>query len=48
MGIKLNIWKSQNAFYGILKSYKNEEWVFVSKAWQESFIQLATLLKVQM
>jgi alpha-amylase/alpha-mannosidase (GH57 family) len=48
MSIKLNIWKSQNAFYGILKSYKNEEWVFVSKAWQESFIQLATLLKVQM
>ncbi len=46
MGIKLNIWKSQNVFYGILKSYKNGEWVFVSNAWQESFVKLASLLKV--
>jgi alpha-amylase/alpha-mannosidase (GH57 family) len=47
MNIKLNLWKSQNAFYRMLKSYQNGEWVFVSQTWKDSFEKLAQLLKVK-
>ncbi len=47
MNIKLNIWKSQNAFHRIIKNYQQGEWVFISSAWQEQFLKLADLLKVK-
>jgi alpha-amylase/alpha-mannosidase (GH57 family) len=47
MGIKLNIWKSQNVFHKIIKDYQRGEWVFVSHAWQDNFLKLANLLKVK-
>jgi hypothetical protein len=45
--INVDIWKSQNAFHLILKSYKEGEWLFISPAWQENFNKLADLLKVK-
>jgi alpha-amylase/alpha-mannosidase (GH57 family) len=47
LGIKLDIWKSQNVFYKMLKSYKNGEWVFVSDAWMTEFSRLGALLGVK-
>jgi alpha-amylase/alpha-mannosidase (GH57 family) len=47
LGIKLDIWKSQNVFYKMLKSYKNGEWVFVSDAWMTEFSRLGELLGVK-
>jgi alpha-amylase/alpha-mannosidase (GH57 family) len=48
MDIKLNIWKSQNALYRMVKSHNNDEWVFVSPKWEEAFTTLCSLLKVKM
>lgn len=48
MDIKLNIWKSQNVFVGMLKAYNNGEWVFINTEWQEAFTRLGALLKVKM
>ncbi len=47
LGIKLDIWKSQNVFYKMLKSYKNGEWVFVGDAWMTEFTRLGGLLGVK-
>jgi alpha-amylase/alpha-mannosidase (GH57 family) len=47
MDIEIDIWKSQNIFYKIVKAYQMGEWVFVSETWQESFLQLAKALKVK-
>ncbi len=47
LGIKLDIWKSQNVFYKMLKSYKNGEWIFVSESWMTEFERLGGLLGVK-
>jgi alpha-amylase/alpha-mannosidase (GH57 family) len=48
MEIKLNLWKSQNAFSSMVKSNKNGEWTFSNEAWQSAFTALGGLLKVKM
>lgn len=43
----LNSWKSQNIFFSILKGYKENEWVFANKNWENAFLKLGDLLRVR-
>ncbi len=45
--INLDFWRSQNIYFSMLKGYKNGEWVFASKEWEEAFLTLGRLLKVR-
>ncbi len=45
---KTSFWKSQNAFYLIMRSYRKKEWVFASKEWETAYQRLASLLKVRL
>ena len=47
MGLKLDMWRSQNIFYLLSKGYRKGNWVFVNEEWHTAFTQLATLLKVR-
>lgn len=47
MGVKPNIWKLQNLYFSMLKGYKNGEWVFAGKEWEEAFLRLGGLLNVK-
>lgn len=47
IGVKPNIWKIQNLYFNMLKGYKNGEWVFASKEWEEGFWKLGGLLNVK-
>lgn len=48
MGLEPRIWRSQNIFYLVTKGYRKGQWVFVNKAWEAAFEQLAALLKVRL
>lgn len=48
MDIKLNIWKSQNSFFNLVKAYKRGDWVFVNDVWLSNFTRLAELLEVKL
>ncbi|MBK6620020.1 MAG: DUF3536 domain-containing protein [Saprospirales bacterium] len=47
MGVKPDIWKLQNLYFSMLKGFKNGEWVFAGKEWEEAFLQLGKLLNVK-
>ena len=47
MPIGLNVWKSQNLFFSMLKGYKNKDWEFASPEWQTAFERLGSLLRVR-
>ncbi|MBL7808836.1 MAG: hypothetical protein JNN28_13530, partial [Saprospiraceae bacterium] len=47
MGLKPNIWRSQNIFYLFTKGYRKGQWVFVNKEWETEFKRLARLLRVR-
>jgi hypothetical protein len=48
MGLKPNIWRSQNVFYLLTKGYRKGLWVFVNKDWEAAFEGLAGLLRVRL
>ena len=48
IGLKPDIWRSQNMFYLVTKGYRKGLWDFVNKDWEAAFEQLATLLKVRL
>ena len=47
-GVHLDIWKSQNLYFSMVKGYKNGEWVFASPEWEAAFRRLGDLLKIHM
>ncbi len=44
MGLRPDVWKSQNVFFSLFKGYKNGEWVFSSAEWEKAFFRLGELL----
>ncbi len=46
-GLKPVVWKSQNAFYMLLRGYRKGEWVFIDEDWKQAVGRLAELLKVK-
>ncbi len=46
MGIKPNLWKSQNVFFNMVQQLKNRNWDYHSEDWKDSFIKLGHYLKV--
>ncbi|MCO6480988.1 MAG: DUF3536 domain-containing protein [Phaeodactylibacter sp.] len=47
LNFNLDFWRSQNTYFFMLKGYKAGEWVFASKEWEDAFLKLGRLLKVQ-
>lgn len=47
MPLALNVWKSQNVFFSMLRGYKNGEWVFANKDWEQALLKLGDLLRIQ-
>jgi alpha-amylase/alpha-mannosidase (GH57 family) len=47
LDIKLDFWKSQNAYYSLLREKENNAWEYPSEAWKEAFIQLGELLSIR-
>ncbi|MCB0578771.1 MAG: DUF3536 domain-containing protein [Phaeodactylibacter sp.] len=47
LNFNLDFWRSQNAYYFMLQGYKDGEWVFASKEWEEAFMRLGQLLEVR-
>lgn len=48
MGLRPDIWRSQNMFYLITKGYRKDQWVFLNNEWETAFSSLATMLKVRL
>lgn len=48
MGLKPDIWKSQNVFYLLTKGYRKGQWVFAHEEWESAFSRLSELLKVRL
>jgi len=46
MGIKPNLWKSQNVFFNMVQQLKERNWDYHSEDWKASFIKLGHYLKV--
>ncbi len=46
MGIKPNVWKSQNVYFRMTQGLKARNWDFHSSEWKHSFIKLGDYLKV--
>lgn len=47
MGIKPDIWKSQNVYFSKMKGFKSGKWVFLDEDWRGAFYELGDLLKVR-
>ncbi|MEL6924412.1 MAG: glycoside hydrolase, partial [Bacteroidota bacterium] len=47
MGVDLDVWKTQNTYFSMMKGFKNGEWVFTSEEWKSAFDRLGELLKVR-
>ncbi len=48
LDIKLDIWKSQNLYFGMLSGFKKGEWVFANKEWEVHFKELGDHLGVKL
>ncbi len=48
LNVSLDIWKSQNLYFGMLQGYKKSEWVFANKEWEGQFQQLGHHLGVKL
>ncbi len=46
--VKLDIWKSQNTYFGILNGFKKGSWVFADEAWESQFKELGAHLGVKL
>ncbi|HFA47761.1 MAG TPA: DUF3536 domain-containing protein [Bacteroidetes bacterium] len=44
LGIKPELWKSQNLYYKMMNGYRDVKWVFASDEWEEAFLKLGKLL----
>jgi hypothetical protein len=47
MGVKPDIWKSQNIYFSKMKGYKSQKWQFLNEEWRAVFYELGRLLKVR-
>ena len=47
MNLDLNIWKSQNYYFPLLKSFKKGERHFVNDGWKKAFLRLGQLLNIR-
>ena len=47
MNVELDIWKSQNLYFGMLQGYNRSEWVFANKEWENQFKELGHHLGVK-
>ena len=45
LGLKPELWKSQNLYYEMNKGYKTGKWVYASKEWKAAFDKLGKLLE---
>lgn len=48
LNVELDIWKSQNLYFGMLQGYKKSEWVFANKDWEGQFKELGHHLGVKL
>lgn len=48
LGVKPELWKSQNLYYQMTGGYRRNEWVYASKNWEEAFLKLGRLLNMRM
>lgn len=46
--VELDIWKSQNLYFGMLQGHKKSEWVFANKDWEGQFEELGNHLGVKL
>ncbi len=44
LGIRPELWKSQNLYHKMNKGYREGKWVYVSEEWKNAFLQLGKLL----
>ena len=47
MNLDLNIWKSQNYYFSLLKGFKKGKQHFVDDDWKNAFLRLGKLLKIR-
>jgi len=47
MNLDLNIWKSQNHYFSLLKGFKKGKQHFVDDNWKNAFLRLGKLLKIR-
>ena len=47
LGLFVDLWKSQNEFFYLLKGYQSGKWVFANEEWESAFLELGELLKVR-
>jgi len=47
MNLDLNIWKSQNYYFSLLKGFKKGKQHFVNEEWKEAFLRLGKLLNIR-
>lgn len=47
MDLDLNIWKSQNYYFSLLKGFKKGKQQFVDDAWKSAFLRLGELLNIR-
>ena len=48
LNVELDIWKSQNLYFGMLQGYNKSEWVFANKEWEGQFKELGHHLGVKL
>ncbi len=48
IGVDLDIWKSQNLYFSMMKAFENGERKFKDAAWREAFLKLGGHLKIRM
>jgi len=47
VNIKLDIWKSQNLYFPMIKGYIKGDWVFASKEIEEAYVRLGKMLNIE-
>ena len=47
MNLDLDIWKSQNAYFSLLKGFHMGRQHFVNEAWKNTFFRLGGLLNIR-
>jgi len=47
MKLEMNIWKSQNYYFSLLKSFHKQERHFVNDEWKEAFFRLGSFLNIR-
>lgn len=47
LGIRPELWKSQNLYYQMTEGYRKGHWVYASKEWERAFRELGLMLNVR-